>query len=300
VVVAHAVAGFAIVVLAPWKSVIVRRGLARRRRGAGASLALLWVVLVGLGAGVLHATGIARFLGPLSAMQLHVGAALLAMPLALAHVLARPVAVRAADLSRRQVLRALALLGASGAAYLAVEGVVRLGSLPGARRRFTGSYERGSHDPESMPVTQWLDDRVPSIERASWRLRVRGPGVDRVLTYADVTSFSDRRRAVLDCTGGWWAEQEWEGVRLSTLLQGIEGRSILVSSVTGYRRRLPAADAGRLLLATRVGGAPLSPGHGAPLRLVAPGRRGFWWVKWIDTIHVDDTNWWLQGPFPVT
>ena len=41
-----------------------------------------------------------------------------------------------------------------------------------------------------------------------------------------------------------------------------------------------------MLLATHVGDEPLSPGHGAPVRLVAPGRRGFQWVKWIDRIEV--------------
>jgi DMSO/TMAO reductase YedYZ molybdopterin-dependent catalytic subunit len=30
----------------------------------------------------------------------------------------------------------------------------------------------------------------------------------------------------------------------------------------------------------------LSHAHGAPLRLVAPGRRGFQWVKWIVAVEV--------------
>jgi DMSO/TMAO reductase YedYZ molybdopterin-dependent catalytic subunit len=53
-------------------------------------------------------------------------------------------------------------------------------------------------------------------------------------------------------------------------------------------------------VATRVGGAPLSVGHGFPARLVAPGRRGFWWVKWVDRIELRSTPWWWQPPFPVT
>jgi hypothetical protein len=43
-----------------------------------------------------------------------------------------------------------------------------------------------------------------------------------------------------------------------------------------------------------------APGHGAPARLVVPGRRGYWWVKWVTAIDVDDTPWWWQPPFPVT
>ncbi len=40
------------------------------------------------------------------------------------------------------------------------------------------------------------------------------------------------------------------------------------------------------LLATHIDEDPLSYEHGFPLRLVAPGRRGFEWVKWITRIEV--------------
>jgi hypothetical protein len=299
-VVAHGVAGLVLVLLAPWKSLIVRRSLARRRHGTGGSLLFLALVLVALAAGILHSTGLARTLGPLTAMQVHVGAALACVPLALSHVAARRVRVHSTDVARRQLLKAGAVVGASGVVYGALEVGVRVLSLPGASRRATGSYETGSLQPARMPVTQWLNDRVPDIDRGAWRLRVETALERRVLAYDDLSAYRHRRRAVVDCTGGWWAEQDWEGVWLATLLGPVEGRSINVSSVTGYGRRFPLGDASSLLLATRVGGAPLSAGHGAPLRLVAPGRRGFWWVKWVSAIAVDDRPWWWQSPFPLT
>jgi len=77
-------------------------------------------------------------------------------------------------------------------------------------------------------------------------------------------------------------------------------RSVLVVSSTGYARRFPLGDAPHLWLATHAGGLPLSAGHGAPLRLVAPGRRGFWWVKWVARVEVSETPWWWQPPFPLT
>ena len=77
-------------------------------------------------------------------------------------------------------------------------------------------------------------------------------------------------------------------------------RSLYVHSTTGYWIRFPIGDLDRLLLATRAGGTPLSFRHGFPARLVAPGRRGFWWVKWVDRIELRSTPWWWQPPFPAT
>jgi DMSO/TMAO reductase YedYZ molybdopterin-dependent catalytic subunit len=80
---------------------------------------------------------------------------------------------------------------------------------------------------------------------------------------------------------------------------GGPGSSINVRSATGYSRRFALADAGRMLVATRVAGSPLDPGHGFPARLVVPGQRGFAWVKWVVAIEIDDVPWWWQPPFPL-
>jgi DMSO/TMAO reductase YedYZ molybdopterin-dependent catalytic subunit len=121
------------------------------------------------------------------------------------------------------------------------------------------------------------------------------------LTLPELAAYQVRRRVTLDCTSGWYAHQDWTGVPVAALLRDVgEARSLLVHSITGYWMRLPVDDIDQLLLATGVGGAPLSPGHGFPLRLVAPARRGFWWVKWVDRIELQSTPWWWQPPFPVT
>ena len=108
-------------------------------------------------------------------------------------------------------------------------------------------------------------------------------------------------RALLDCTSGWYAEQDWTGTPLAALIRDTAGaQSLLVHSATGYSVRLPLTDLDHLLLATHAAGQALRPGHGYPLRLVAPHRRGFWWVKWVDRIELDSRPWWLQSPFPLT
>src|SRR4029453_14926467 len=61
----------------------------------------------------------------------------------------------------------------------------------------------------------------------------------------------------------------------------------------------PLAAPPPLPLAPRLDGRPLSAGHGFPARLVAPGRRGFWWVKWVTSIELDPAPWWRQPPLPL-
>ncbi|MDP9404913.1 MAG: molybdopterin-dependent oxidoreductase [Actinomycetota bacterium] len=300
-VVAHGAVGIGVVALVPWKSAVAGPALRRRRAGYASSLGLAALVVVGLVTGFLHVTGVRRLGFGLTSMQVHVGASLLALPLFVLHAVARPVPVRRADPGRRDLLGAAALGAGALLGWGAVEGVLRLGGLPGARRRFTGSHERGSGQPSAMPVTQWLDDDVPALDADTWRLAVTTADGDRRLRYADVVVGDDRRVATIDCTGGWYAEQTWEGVPLAALVGPTAGaRSVLVRSVTGYSRRFPVADIPHLLLATRVAGEPLSPGHGFPARLVAPGRRGFWWVKWVTAVELSDRPWWWQSPFPLT
>jgi DMSO/TMAO reductase YedYZ molybdopterin-dependent catalytic subunit len=300
VVVAHGVLGFAIVALAPWKSVIVRKGMKRSRAGRVASVVLTIVVVVALATGILHATGLLVRAAGVTAMQVHVGAALIALPLGVWHVLARRTRPRRTDLTRRNLIKAGAVLGGAGAAYAAVELAARPIGLPGADRRFTGSHERGSFEPDAMPVTQWFNDSVPHIDGNQWELTIITDDRHMELRIGDLAQYDDEVTAKLDCTGGWYAIQTWRGARLDRLVGRADGRSILVESATGYSRRFPLGSAKDLLLATTLGDRPLSAGHGYPARLVAPGRRGFWWVKWVTSIEVDDHPWWLQWPFPPT
>jgi DMSO/TMAO reductase YedYZ molybdopterin-dependent catalytic subunit len=283
----HGCSGLALLLLVPAKARIARRGLRRPGRWRkGTSLALGSVVLLAVGTGVLHAIGGFRPYIGLLPMQLHVGAAVATLVLLGAHVRAHRRRTRVVALDRRLALRGAGLVAGAAALWLVV---------PGRERRATGSHEVGSGVPAAMPVTQWLFDPVPPLDPASWRVRLPDGPLD-LAALAGLPQHT--RRAVLDCTGGWWAEQEWGGVVLAEL--GVRSsRSIEVVSATGYRRRFPAGDANALLLATHVGGRPLSAGHGGPARLVAPGRRGFWWVKWVVAVEVVDEPWWWQPPFPL-
>jgi energy-converting hydrogenase Eha subunit A len=298
VVAVHGAAGLGLLLLVPWKAVVVRRAWPRAVATRTTSVGLGVLVAVTVLTGVLHAVG----LGALWLLQVHVAVAVCVAPLLLLHAWGRRQRTRRIDLSRRALLQTGVLAAGATALWGAVEGVLRLTGAPGADRRATGSLERGTDDPAVMPVTQWFTDAVPDAAAGSVTV-VAGHRQVRV-GVADLDR-GDRVRAVLDCTGGWYAAQEWSGVRLDRLLATVaggglpDGGSVDVVSRTGYRRRLPLRDAGTVLLATSAAGRPLSLGHGAPVRLVAPGRRGFWWVKWVDRVEVVDAPWWLQPPFPL-
>jgi DMSO/TMAO reductase YedYZ molybdopterin-dependent catalytic subunit len=119
--------------------------------------------------------------------------------------------------------------------------------------------------------------------------------------------------APLDCTGGWFSYQNWRGVGVDKLLARANvdpsAASVTFESVTGYKRRFSLAEASTFMLA--LGNAPgqsinedaplapLAHGHGYPARLIAPGRRGMEWVKWVAVIRVNTAGPWAQSPLPL-
>lgn len=297
VAVLHGVVSLAVVVLVPWKSVVVRRGLRRLwRPGRATSLSLAAAVLLALVSGLAHVVGVLGADFAVTTMQLHVGAGIVAAVLTLAHAHRRRVRVRRTDLSRRTFLRVGILASAAAVLETSVQAAGALAAPDGIRRP-TGSFRLASSSVAAIPATSWLFDQAPGIDRQSWRLTVITGGATHDWSLEELGRWSDRQTAILDCTGGWWTEQEWSGVRVARLLpEGTTG-TVEVTSATGYSRRLPLTD--DLLLATAAGGSPLTTAHGSPARLVVPGRRGYHWVKWVVRIAHDDRPWWAQPPLPL-
>ena len=285
---AHRVAGIALILALAWKYAIARRSLRRRGvRGSGVwiGLAAATLTVAAAGLGLAWTAGLVSFDRPFaySALNLHVIAGLALGAFVVAHVLARgesrPALVSLAG--RRAALRGLVLLGASFVVTVALDRFA-------LARRESGSRHAGSFTGNAFPVTIWSVDSVPTVDVASWRLRVSGPASPRSveLSYADLSTFPRREASVvLDCTGGWWSEQRWSGVSLSDVLarcgMNEAATRVEVISITGHRWTFDRSEAEQALLATHVGGEPLSAGHGYPLRLVAPSLRGFLWIKWV-------------------
>ncbi len=307
----HGIGGFTLVGLVIWKYRIVARSF--RRRGVAAETAgsiLLGLLFVGaLLSGSLWAIigrgGIALpFYGDVRLLVVHTSLGLAVTIPLIAHAAMRwPRGVRTADFTNRRA--ALRLLGISAAGFLLWQGAAAAAPLAGQPPRFTGSREEGSGGGNAHPVTQWLFDSRQRIAEQDWRLSIEGK-VQRptTLSLQELLAIANHRsETTLDCTGGWYTVQEWSGVRVSDLLDSAVvddgAKSVLVESATGFRRRFAIEDATQLLLATHVGGESLSSGHGYPLRLVAPGRRGYQWVKWVTKLEISGRPSWWQSPLPL-
>ena len=293
--VAHGLFGLGVVAVAPWKAMIATR--AKRIPLPARALIGLTLVCLAAGFGQLllgYHTVAPLGLLELSPMQVHVGTALVAVPLFAGHVRRRrPQQLKRADLSRRKLLRTGAFTLSAGVGYLVLLGVADWTRGP-AGRVATGSSRIAAAD---MPATIWLLDRVPSLG-PDHRVRVG----ERTGTAAELDAAGRDVAARLDCTSGWYADATWTGVPLAELIPAADladARSIEVRSITGYTRHFPVADAGSLWLATRCEGRPLTAGGGAPVRLVAPGHRGFWWVKWVASVRLSAQPAALQSPFPL-
>jgi DMSO/TMAO reductase YedYZ molybdopterin-dependent catalytic subunit len=301
----HRIGGYGIVAVLVWKTVNVAMSLKWRRSGPVRTGSL---VLTGLLLATLVLGFVWSWTGPyswwlFSGVSWHIYAGVALVPLLVWHWrhMRRP-ARKGFSVERRQFLRIAGLAVAGFVAWQASEGLLRAADFSGKSRRFTGSYEAGSFTGNDFPRVSWLNDHPDRIDVETWTVTVQGSAATRmVLTHADLAEDA-RVTATLDCTGGWHSTQEWSGAPLADILDSAapaeSARSVVVRSVTGYSRRFSLSDARGFLLATGVGGEPLSHGHGAPVRLVAPGRRGFEWVKWVAEIEISDAPGWWQLPLP--
>jgi DMSO/TMAO reductase YedYZ molybdopterin-dependent catalytic subunit len=294
VFVAHDALGIAIVLLLVFK---LRRVWPRLRaperwdRRTGAGVLGTALVVGALGSGLLWADGVTVDPGGYSLLAWHdVLGVILAVAVG-AHMVFRAKPLRGRDVAHRRQFLTGVCIGAGGLAAARLQRPVQaLFGLRAAKRRFTGSYEADSFAGNAFPTTSWVADNPRPIALDSYRLEVGGLVAHELALALDELTPTDELTATLDCTGGFYSTQRWGGVGLGQLLEkaGVlrSAGHVSVVSRTGYRWSFALDDADRLLLATHVGGEPLSHEHGAPVRLVAPSSRGFQWVKWVDRIDV--------------
>jgi DMSO/TMAO reductase YedYZ molybdopterin-dependent catalytic subunit len=137
---------------------------------------------------------------------------------------------------------------------------------------------------------------IPAFEPTTWRLEVGGL-VEKPLSldYGSLRALpSARQISDFHCVTGWSVNDvHWHGVRLKDLFA--EARPLpeahgvrFVSSEVPYDDYLTMRQAllPDVMLAYDMDRAPLSSGHGAPLRLVVPRMYGYKGVKWLSRIEL--------------
>ena len=290
---AHRIAGLTLLVLLGYKFARIRYRLTDASQWQPSTLLSVLTAVAALGAistGIVWVFGLDVRLSYWTLLSVHVGFGLALVPLLLLHVRTRFRPPSRSDLEgRRTALQFGAMLVGGAVAYRLQELTNRLLRMPGADRRFTGSQPREGEGNGSFPVTSWVADDPDPIDVDDWRLDVVGTVSDPGSFAYDELDPSTTETALLDCTSGWYTVQDWRGIRVGDLLETVgateETEYVRFVSVTGYRWSLPIEEAREAVVATHVGGERLAHGHGAPLRLVAPDRRGFQWVKWIERIE---------------
>ncbi len=301
----HGIIGLALIILLYWKVQRVWPRLTGPKRcelTTLASVMALGAVLFVFGTGLVWTT----FQWPLgypNGMILHVTFGLLLLFFMAWHMVVRYKPLHGRDLrGRRNAFRFVAMLAGGGLIWQAQQTLNQALEAPGASRRFTGSRETATDQGNLYPITMWMFDNPVPVNLDGWQLRIHGAVAQaKNLTYPEVLAAAKTNlRATLDCTGGWYTMQTWQGIALAALLDQVQPAANAVAvrfvSSTGYRWSLPLAEAKATILATHVNGELLTHGHGAPLRLVAPGRRGFQWVKWVTAMEVlteNDYGQWL-------
>ncbi len=210
-----------------------------------------------------------------------------------------PKAVRQARLDRRN---ALATLGGVGVTLLGA-GIIRQKAQGGAVDLTVSSV------PVKLPagftpvkdfyyVSKNLEALDPNIRAANWKLEVSGE-VQRPLSLT-----LEQLRALpaqtvdltLSCIsnpvgGPLIGLGRWTGVSFAEILKraGVSSsaRWVIWHAYDGYSESLPLSEAAtlELLLAYDHNGAPLTPKHGFPLRVLIPGRYGMKQPRWLTRIE---------------
>ncbi len=172
---------------------------------------------------------------------------------------------------------------------------------------------------------------VPKIDPATWLLAIEGE-VERTLSwsYDEIRAMPHRDlTATIECAGngritvrpkaegvlwghGAVSTARWRGVPLRTFLEaaGVQPTSAEVL-LRGADRGVEPGAAGEIdyemsisvakaldaetLVVDEMNGAPLSPSHGFPVRLVVPGWYGMASVKWLTHVLLTDAP--FQGHF---
>jgi DMSO/TMAO reductase YedYZ molybdopterin-dependent catalytic subunit len=184
--------------------------------------------------------------------------------------------------------------------------------MPLFRSKAEEKVREAGYDPARLPPGQYLTEKwpvlhagdVPAVDLATWTFRVFGE-VEEPL---ELTWEQFRELPRTEHTQDIHCVTRWS--RFDTTFRGVHWRDVaalvrpkpsarfaIAHAEQGFTSNVPLAslDDDLALLATEADGEPLTPEHGAPLRLVIPGKY-FWksakWLRAIELSAVDRPGFW--------
>lgn len=150
------------------------------------------------------------------------------------------------------------------------------------------------------------------INKSTYRLVVTGL-VDKNLTFTYdevISKYKSYEKVVtLNCVEGWSVTILWQGFLIKDLLADVgvkPGATIVIFyGYDNYSDSLPIdyIASNNIMIAYKMNNVTLPPEKGFPFQLVAEGKWGYKWVKWITKIEVsnntDFKGYWEQNGYSI-
>jgi DMSO/TMAO reductase YedYZ molybdopterin-dependent catalytic subunit len=181
---------------------------------------------------------------------------------------------------------------------------------------FRGRAERkvveAGYDPDRLPPGQYFTEKwpvlhagsVPDIDLATWDFAVWGEVDNPIRLSWEEFDRLPKVKVTQDihCVTRWSRfDTTFEGVQWTELKELVgqrpSARYVFAHAEQEFTSNVPIAslENPQALLATHADGAPLTPEHGWPLRLVIPGKY-FWksakWLRGIELTATDRPGFW--------
>lgn len=154
---------------------------------------------------------------------------------------------------------------------------------------------------ELTPISKQRNNAINGtqyIDKDTYRLRIDGM-VERPknLSYDQITAYTAVSKVVkLNCVEGWSFNAKWTGVPVKTLFNetGVDenATTVIFYSADGYSTSLDINYllGNNIILAYKINDVTLPHDRGFPLQLVAEGKYGYKWAKWINHIELANTS----------
>ncbi len=135
------------------------------------------------------------------------------------------------------------------------------------------------------------------IDINSYVLTIDGmAGSNRTYTYDDIVGDHTHYRmvATLNCVEGWSVTLLWDGIKIKDLLAEAgynpAAKTITFYCYDGYSTSFPLSYIidNDLMIAYAMNNVTIPPERGYPFQLVAEGKWGYKWAKWITRIELSD------------